>query len=49
VLAGPIARLAAYGAQCNSELVHTLRGWLDCFGDVADAAALAYVHPNTFR
>jgi DNA-binding PucR family transcriptional regulator len=49
VLAGPIAKLAAYDAQYNSELVHTLRCWLDCFGDVADAAAKAFVHPNTFR
>ena len=48
-LAGPIARLAAYDTRYNSQLVHTLRCWLDSFGDVALAAALAYVHPNTFR
>jgi len=46
---GPIARLAAYDQQHRTNLVHTLRAWLDAFGDVAAAAASVYVHPNTFR
>jgi DNA-binding PucR family transcriptional regulator len=29
--------------------VHTLRCWLDAFGDVPAAAERAHVHPNTFR
>lgn len=48
-LTGAIARLAAYDAQHNANLVETLRSWLDAFGDIAVASAAAYVHPNTFR
>jgi hypothetical protein len=46
---GPVARLAAYDAEHESNLVATLRAWLDAFGDVAAASAALYVHPNTFR
>lgn len=46
---GPIARLVAYDARHNSYLVETLRHWLDAFGAVPAAAAVAFVHPNTFR
>ncbi|ADB33936.1 putative transcriptional regulator, PucR family [Kribbella flavida DSM 17836] len=46
---GPVARLFAYDAQHNTNLVETLRAWLDAFGDVIAAAASLYVHPNTFR
>ncbi|TDW14257.1 PucR family transcriptional regulator [Kribbella kalugense] len=46
---GPIARLVAYDRQHHTDLVETLRAWLDAFGDVAAAAAAVYVHPNTFR
>ncbi|HEY3557309.1 MAG TPA: helix-turn-helix domain-containing protein [Kribbella sp.] len=46
---GPIARLVAYDRRHNTDLVETLRAWLDAFGDVAAAAAAVYVHPNTFR
>ncbi|MFE7356056.1 PucR family transcriptional regulator [Streptomyces sp. NPDC057543] len=46
VTTGPDARLLDYDARHQSQLVHTLRCWLDAFGDVA---AAAYVHPNTFR
>ncbi|MEV4265657.1 helix-turn-helix domain-containing protein [Kribbella sp. NPDC049584] len=46
---GPIALLVAYDRQHNTDLVETLRAWLDAFGDVAAAAAAVYVHPNTFR
>ncbi|GAB2613924.1 helix-turn-helix domain-containing protein [Kribbella endophytica] len=46
---GPIARLVAYDKDHNTNLVETLRAWLDAFGDVIAAAATVYVHPNTFR
>ncbi|WP_133900704.1 PucR family transcriptional regulator [Actinophytocola oryzae] len=46
---GPVARLFAYDEEHNTNLVATLRAWLDCFGDVIAAAATLYVHPNTFR
>ncbi|MFE1959361.1 PucR family transcriptional regulator [Streptomyces sp. NPDC059479] len=49
VATGPVARLLDYDARHQSQLVHTLRCWLDAFGDVAAASAAAYVHPNTFR
>ena len=46
---GPVARLAAYDADHDTNLVATLRAWLDAFGDVAAASAAMYVHVNTFR
>lgn len=46
---GPVARLIEYDAQHGTNLVETLRAWLDTFGDVIAAAAAVYVHPNTFR
>jgi DNA-binding PucR family transcriptional regulator len=46
---GPVARLFAYDERHNTNLVETLRAWLDAFGDVAAASAAVYVHPNTFR
>jgi hypothetical protein len=46
---GPVARLYTYDAEHNTNLVETLRAWLDAFGDVIAAAASMYVHPNTFR
>jgi len=46
---GPLARLLAYDARHNANLVETLRAWLDAFGDVIKAAAAVFVHPNTFR
>ncbi|GAA0640091.1 helix-turn-helix domain-containing protein [Kutzneria viridogrisea] len=49
LVAGPVARLLDYDAQHQSQLVHTLRCWLDAFGDVVAASAMAFVHPNTFR
>lgn len=48
-LVGPLARLVAYDAKHQSNLVETLRAWLDAFGDVASASASMFVHPNTFR
>jgi len=49
VLAGPVARLMEYDAAHDSNLVQTLRAWLDAFGDVGAAAGAVFVHPNTFR
>ncbi|MFE3775406.1 PucR family transcriptional regulator [Streptomyces sp. NPDC059122] len=49
VATGPIARLLAYDTKHQSQLVHTLRCWLDSFGDIGAASAVAYVHPSTFR
>jgi len=46
---GPIQRLFAYDLAHHTDLVGTLRAWLDAFGDVAIASASAYVHANTFR
>lgn len=47
--AGPLARLVAYDDRHDAHLVDTLTAWLDCFGDIRDAAAACFVHPNTFR
>jgi hypothetical protein len=46
---GPVARLSAYDAEHGTNLVDTLRAWLDAFGDVAAASAGMFVHVNTFR
>jgi PucR-like helix-turn-helix protein/diguanylate cyclase with GGDEF domain len=46
---GAVARLYDYDDQHNTNLVRTLRAWLDAFGDIVAAAASMYVHPNTFR
>jgi DNA-binding PucR family transcriptional regulator len=46
---GAAARLAAYDVAHNTNLLETLRAWLDAFGDVIAASAAMYVHPNTFR
>ncbi|MQA32615.1 PucR family transcriptional regulator [Modestobacter roseus] len=46
---GPVARLAAYDAAHRTQLVATLRAWLDAFGDAIRAAGEVHVHPNTFR
>lgn len=46
---GPVARLAAYDAAHRTQLVETLRAWLDAFGDAISAAGEVHVHPNTFR
>jgi DNA-binding PucR family transcriptional regulator len=46
---GPVARLSAYDAEHGTNLVQTLRAWLDAFGDVAAASAAMFVHANTFR
>jgi DNA-binding PucR family transcriptional regulator len=46
---GSVARLITYDLTHGTELVLTLRAWLDSFGDVSSAAARLFVHPNTFR
>jgi DNA-binding PucR family transcriptional regulator len=46
---GAVANLLAYDAAHSTNLVDTLRTWLDAFGDAVAAAAAMYVHPNTFR
>ncbi len=46
---GPVALLACYDAEHGTNLVETLRAWLDAFGDVTAASAAMFVHPNTFR
>jgi hypothetical protein len=48
-LSGPIARLAAYDAEHNSNLLETLQAWLDAFGDVMAGSAAICIHSNTFR
>lgn len=49
VPSGPVARLAAYDRRHRSQMMPTLRAWLDAFGDVTAAAAATHVHANTFR
>ncbi|WP_405150200.1 helix-turn-helix domain-containing protein [Sphaerisporangium sp. NBC_01403] len=46
---GPYQRLLAHDAEQGSELVATLRAYLDAFGDVNAASAKVHVHANTFR
>jgi hypothetical protein len=46
---GPMANLIAHDAHSDSDLVGTLRAWLDSFGDVSQASASLFVHPNTLR
>lgn len=46
---GPIARLAEHDLAQQSDLVETLRTWLDTMGDISAAAEILHIHPNTFR
>lgn len=46
---GPVARLDEHDRRHGSQLLATLRAWLDAFGDVSTAAAKLHIHPNTFR
>ncbi|WP_051791160.1 PucR family transcriptional regulator [Amycolatopsis jejuensis] len=46
---GPVALLLDYDRRHHTNLVETLRAWLDAFGDVVAASTAMYVHPNTFR
>lgn len=49
VVRGPVSVLQAHDEENHSQFVDTLAAWLDAFGDVATAAQLVHVHPNTFR
>lgn len=46
---GPFARLRAYDARKGTDLLDTVRAWLDTHGDIVAAAEALHVHPNTFR
>lgn len=46
---GPYQRLLEHDAEHGSELVATLRAYLDAFGDVNAASVRVHVHANTFR
>ncbi|MBS1674152.1 MAG: helix-turn-helix domain-containing protein, partial [Actinobacteria bacterium] len=46
---GPVQLLIEHDRGKGTQLVETLRAWLDAFGDVSIAAARIYTHPNTFR
>lgn len=48
-VSGPIRVLVDYDAEHGTQLVETLRAWLDNFGDVATAADQLIIHKNTFR
>ncbi|GHF09488.1 transcriptional regulator [Streptomyces spiralis] len=48
-LDGPVSRLAGIDAERGTQFVRTLRHYLNSFGNVAEAAALLHVHPNTLR
>lgn len=49
VPSGAVARLMAYDRDHQSQLIDTLRAWLDALGDVGAASAAMFVHQNTFR
>ncbi|SCK56582.1 DNA-binding transcriptional regulator, PucR family [Streptomyces sp. WMMB 322] len=46
---GVLANLIDYDRRHRSDLVGTLRAWLESFGDVTAAADSVFVHQNTFR
>jgi hypothetical protein len=47
--AGRVTALAEQDAAKGTAWVQTLRAYFDAFGDMASAAAMVNVHPNTFR
>jgi hypothetical protein len=47
--AGKVATLVEQDAAKGTAWVQTLRAYFDAFGDMASAAAMVNVHPNTFR
>ncbi|MEV4102397.1 helix-turn-helix domain-containing protein [Nonomuraea sp. NPDC049649] len=47
--AGPYQKLVAYDAEHGTDLVATLKAYLDCLGNVQAAAQVVRVHQNTFR
>ncbi|WP_188042411.1 helix-turn-helix domain-containing protein [Microbacterium sp. ANT_H45B] len=48
-LDGPLLALREYDMSHRTELVATLRAWLEHFGDVVTAARDVHIHKNTFR
>lgn len=46
---GPLSQLLKYDEEHHTQLVPSLRAWLDAFGDVNAAASAVHVHPSTFR
>ena len=46
---GPLSALVDYDDKHNSDLVATLRAYLDAWGNLPAAAASLDVHPSTFR
>lgn len=49
IFPGRLGPLLDYDAEHGSGLVDTVAAFLDAFGDVAKAATIVHVHPNTFR
>jgi hypothetical protein len=49
LLAGRVVALAEQDAAKGTAWMQTLRAYFDAFGDMASAAAMVNVHPNTFR
>ena len=49
LVAGQVAALAEQDEAKGTSWVQTLRAYFDAFGDMASAAAMVNVHPNTFR
>ncbi|GAA0964566.1 helix-turn-helix domain-containing protein [Actinocorallia libanotica] len=46
---GPYERLVEHDRVHGSGLLPTLAAYLECFGNINEAAASVQVHPNTFR
>ena len=44
-----VAELRGYDAEHGTELIPSVRAYLDAFGDVRAAAAELHIHPNTLR
>lgn len=49
MIEGRLGEVIAYDAEHATSYVQTLRAYFDGFGDIAKAASLAGVHPNTLR
>lgn len=46
---GPVAKLTEYDSVHHTDLVQSLRAWLNAFGNAVVAANDMHVHVNTFR
>ena len=49
MIQGRLGEIMAYDAEHSTSYVDTLRAYFEGFGDIAKAASLAGVHPNTLR